>query len=801
MHKANKVKKAVISIILTFVILMTGFPVETWSENNMITFAAAVQTYKLGDNVTGVLASDGTLTISGTGAMYDYYIAEEKSPFYDNLDIVKLVIQNGVTYVGRHTFEECCNIKEVTIAGSVKEIGGCAFIGDSGIKTVKLEYGVEIIEYAAFQGCRGLGSINLVDSIKTIKGNAFYGCVELANVTLPSKLETLGRGAFGGCVNIKSINIPASVVQIEGGVFEACGSVDVGKEFALTSIYVDGNNRNYKSIDGVVYSKDGKSIVWYPEGRRNMKYSVKTGVEVIGRYAFGTGNKYLECIELPETVTKIEGWAFNRAEKLKKINLPDSLEYIGEMAFHSCWELDEIVIPKSVTYIGYCAFGNCRALKNITIYDTVKRIEHATINNGELSDYIFENCSKDLTVHLYKGSVIDKYMDDYDLGKREYSLPSKPAMNVEYRTEEQIRNYIKTHPVYMRYIDTYKTKPIVREPYSAGELTPDTLNNGLNTVNTIRYIAGLNGEVLLNNEYTNLAQASAMMIGINYGRLSHYPNKPAGMGDELYNAAYKGSCCSNIASGYSNLSQAIVKGWMNDGDISNIEMLGHRRWILNPFMRYTGFGEADYTTYYNGDVKRKGFAMYAMNQSNESMQYGVAWSAQTMPLEYFGADYPWSISLGNDVDEAGLKVKLTNVNTGKVWNFSTESADGDFYVNNAGYGQSGCIIFRPNNIKKYSAGDVYNVEVTGVKAAAIEDKFTYTVRFFNLEPVVYGDINDDGDIDTQDAVLIKKYLAGYKGLDINADACDVNGDGDITSADVVLLLKKLAGYNVTLGKK
>lgn len=64
----------------------------------------------------------------------------------------------------------------------------------------------------------------------------------------------------------------------------------------------------------------------------------------------------------------------------------------------------------------------------------------------------------------------------------------------------------------------------------------------------------------------------------------------------------------------------------------------------------------------------------------------------------------------------------------------------------------------------------------------------------------YGDINDDGSIDTKDAVLIKKYLAGYTGLDINPDACDVNADGDITSADAVLLLKKLAGYNVTLGK-
>lgn len=91
--------------------------------------------------------------------------------------------------------------------------------------------------------------------------------------------------------------------------------------------------------------------------------------------------------------------------------------------------------------------------------------------------------------------------------------------------------------------------------------------------------------------------------------------------------------------------------------------------------------------------------------------------------------------------------------------------------------------------------------ITGIKDSYAEKyaankgiKFSETT-----EDIECGDINGDGIIDTKDAVLIKKYLAGYKGINISIDIGDVNGDGEISSADAVILLKKLAGYNVMLG--
>ncbi len=66
--------------------------------------------------------------------------------------------------------------------------------------------------------------------------------------------------------------------------------------------------------------------------------------------------------------------------------------------------------------------------------------------------------------------------------------------------------------------------------------------------------------------------------------------------------------------------------------------------------------------------------------------------------------------------------------------------------------------------------------------------------------IISGDVNGDGDLNSKDAVLLKKYLAGYTGLNINTGAADVTGDGKIDSKDTVRFLKYLAGYNVTLGK-
>lgn len=291
--------------------------------------------------------------------------------------------------------------------------------------------------------------------------------------------------------------------------------------------------------------------------------------------------------------------------------------------------------------------------------------------------------------------------------------------NVEYHTEDEIRQYLigsgakATDPV------TYKQKPIFTYPYEAGVLSDKTLSSSINMINQIRFIAGISHDVALNQEYTRKTQAASLVSRVN-DVLTHSPNKPSKMDKILYDLGYAGASSSNIASGYDTINKSILYGYMNDGDSSNIDRVGHRRWILNPTMSDTGFGYVDRYS-----------AMYAFGRDNHmATEYGVSWPAQTMPTDYFKVDYPWSISMGYSVNKADITVTLVRLGDNKTWNFSSTQSDGYFNVENRNYGQVGCIIFRPDDIEGYSNRDQFQVNIEGLMVPV-----SYQVSFFDLVPV------------------------------------------------------------------
>lgn len=168
-----------------------------------------------------------------------------------------------------------------------------------------------------------------------------------------------------------------------------------------------------------------------------------------------------------------------------------------------------------------------------------------------------------------------------------------------------------------------------------------------------------------------------------------------------------------------SLEHSILNVWMKDASASNIKALGHRRWILSPEMKRTGFGAVSgsrgtYNTMYVFDFGRK-----------VKTNYQVAWPAQQMPVSYFPEGTPWSLSLGKVLNSEKIKVTLTRLSDNKVWNFSKKQADGAFYVNNDGYGQKGCIIFNPKNIGHCKSGDKFIVKVSGAGK-----EISYIVNFF-----------------------------------------------------------------------
>ena len=298
------------------------------------------------------------------------------------------------------------------------------------------------------------------------------------------------------------------------------------------------------------------------------------------------------------------------------------------------------------------------------------------------------------------------------------------GINVQYHTQDEIRSYAKASNVTLEDALSFAEEPGTEKPYSLGKLSDETLQSAIKILNQVRYIAGIQDNVELSDEYSQLAQAGSLANYIN-GKLSHSPEQPDGMADDMYELASQGAGSCNIAmASWQNrsLNSTIVSSWMEDGDSSNINRVGHRRWIINPSMGKTGFGAVSGK---NGTYS----SVYSFDTSNTSAtEYGVIWPAQNMPASYFGKKFPWSVSMGYTVDESSINILLTRKNDGQTWNFSNSSADGEFYVNNDNYGQTGCIIFRPGSGIEYNAGDIFKVEITGLKTPV-----SYTVSFFDLE--------------------------------------------------------------------
>lgn len=318
-----------------------------------------------------------------------------------------------------------------------------------------------------------------------------------------------------------------------------------------------------------------------------------------------------------------------------------------------------------------------------------------------------------------------------------YAIPSDAhaaTKTVDKPTADQIKQKYKDLGLDQKLpADTWDAEPVLSAPYSPGYLSLASQNKGVAVLNLARFIAGIPSNVTIDSSYAEYAQAAALVNCVN-NELSHYPAKPDGMSDEVYNKGYAGAQKCNLASGWSSPADT-VELYMNDSDDSNIALVGHRRWCLDPLMGQTGFGR----------VGNYG-AMYSMDQSNAD-GYGydmVSWPAATMPIEFFGADQAWSVSLNTADLGDDIKVELIRENDGKVWSFSSTGSDGYFNINKgqyytdwqtgeekyAGYGYGDAIIFRPDDLgREYQEGDCFTVKITGSTGTK-----AYAVQFFDMDP-------------------------------------------------------------------
>ena len=206
-------------------------------------------------------------------------------------------------------------IEEVEIPDTVTEIGSYAFHNFLELKKINIPNSVTRIGREAFYLCSSLVSITIPNSVTSIGEYAFEDCSSLTSITISGSVTSIGYGAFSNCRSLTSITIPDSVTSIGNRTgcqaFSWCSS--------LTNINVSDNNKNYSSIDGVLFNKDKTVIIKYPEGKESKSYKIPNSVTSIGIYAFSDYCSSLTSITIPDSVTSIGEYAFEGCRSLTNI--------------------------------------------------------------------------------------------------------------------------------------------------------------------------------------------------------------------------------------------------------------------------------------------------------------------------------------------------------------------------------------------------------------------------------------------------------------------------------------------------
>ncbi len=338
-----------------------------------------------GQNLTWVLAADGTLTISGTGTMGDGWVFKSDVPWLEYASSIrKVVIENGATSIGTRAFEDCTVLVSVSIPATVTRIGGYAF----------------------------------------------DGCISLNEASIPNGVLTIESFAFARCSGLKTVVVPASVTTIQPSAFERCPG--------LVSIDVDAGNAAYIDVDGVVFTKDRTTIVQYPAGKADGTYAIPDGTVTVDHGAFSGcanlskiiipdsvtsigANVFAYCagltsIVIPEGIKQIQSGAFKDCINLRRILLPKTLTSISTFAFVGCSNLRSVILPDSVTSLGGSAFGGCTALEKLIVLNDEMTIGTSAVTTAA-------------TLYGYTGSTAEQYATE--MSKNFVSLVAHGSFGID----------------------------------------------------------------------------------------------------------------------------------------------------------------------------------------------------------------------------------------------------------------------------------------------------------------------------------------------------------------------------------
>ena len=330
---------------------------------------------------------DGKLSYGEASGIKSVGMVFAKNPDITSFNEFKYF--TSVLQTEEFSFEACISLSEITMPESMLSLEMGSFCDCSSLTKVTLNEGIKYIGEGCFANCGGIENITIPETVEKFGASAFHKCTSLLSITIPKKVEYLpvelcnscsaletvvlqeglkgmGNSVFNECFNLKSVTLPSTFKSFGMWVFWDCYSVE--------KYDVAEANPYYTSVDGVLYSKDMKTLVQYPAGSPVKDFTVPDGIETVG-FASCEGSLNLEKVTIPASVKKLDGASLYKCENLREIKLNEGLEEIGNEAFYNCMYLADPVLPQSIKTLGSGAFTGCESFVNIAIPEKVTYID------------------------------------------------------------------------------------------------------------------------------------------------------------------------------------------------------------------------------------------------------------------------------------------------------------------------------------------------------------------------------------------------------------------------------------------
>lgn len=271
--------------------------------------------------------------------------------------------------------------------------------GDAYYKSYTRDYFTEnnTVGSQMFANSESLISLLLPETTVKIESYAIHDCNNLASIIIPDPCATVEENAISSCNHLSEIHLGKNVKYF------GCRNGNLCK--ALSQISVDAENKNFKSVDGVLFDSDLTKLYKYPAAKVNAEYSVPASIKIIDDYAF-SGSK-LDNVSLAEGLNEIRRGAFDDCRSLKNIEIPETVYTIGMFAFQNCASLFAISIPDHVDQLRSFCFGYCSSLRECHLGSSVKDIDGSAFS-GAVSLQSFSVSEKNPNFAVQDGILYSK---------------------------------------------------------------------------------------------------------------------------------------------------------------------------------------------------------------------------------------------------------------------------------------------------------------------------------------------------------------------------------------------------------